>query len=347
MPAFGQSREDKLRGLQEIPKATSRPNEITSAANQITNINLEQKKKPYDVKINNKARQPTVTPNVKYTDKHRFRRYKTKVEPNLFKKIEVNEEDDVIDKIRAAFNPDYKIPNTNFSEQITAPAPFNKGADQPPITETKMYSGIVRKHQSDTKPVARLEEINDISRTDYEELTFQPSKTDEEFLSSLKSVDLSKIKPKSDDDYEPFYEDDEVFIRGLKPTELNAQEKAANLIKYNFQKHLQNKTNKTIRADYEIMKFEKSLGDGEDMTISPIVRGNKVIGLNSEINSTPNRKQKYSQGLDKALPTPKKLGFTQRKGYRDSGTDPRGPGRPPESAVTSTWKLQRQKTPDY
>ena len=71
------------------------------------------------------------------------------------------------------------------------------------------------------------------------------------------------------------------------------------------------------------------------MTISPIVRGNKVVGLNSEFNSTPKRKQKYAEGLDKALPTPKKIAFTQRKGFRDSGTDPRGAGRPPESAYKS------------
>ena len=362
-------------------------------AGNITNINLEQKKKPYDVKINNNARQPKVTPNVKYSDKHRFRQYRTKIEPNLFKKIEVNEEDDIMDKIKSALNPEYKKPNTNYSEEITAPAPFNNGVDQPPLTETKMYNGLT-KHNSDMISVITLQkefekymtpeeqkerdrlidkydldnvekhkqpeigkrilqdllekrrekwgEINDVSKEDFEELTFQPAEADlererkdQEFLSSLKAIDLSSIKPKGDDDSMSFYDDDDVSVRPLNEKELSAKINASNMLKYNLQKKLQKKANKVIRDDYEVAKFEQSLNESRDMTLSPLMKGNKVMGLSTYMGATPERKKRYSLGLDVALPTPHKLGITQRKGYRDAAVSPRGPGRPPDSALRS------------
>jgi hypothetical protein len=133
--------------------------------NQIANINMEKKEKPHNIQINNNAKQPKVTPNLKYTDEQRFRRYKTRVEPKLLNRIKVNEDDDIIDKIRAAFDPEYKKPNTNYSGDIpTAPAPFNKGADQPPEMETNIYNEEVKDNWGD---------VFDTSRKDEEALTFQ------------------------------------------------------------------------------------------------------------------------------------------------------------------------------
>lgn len=87
----------------------TKPAQIT----QDTNINpynpvfvingAEQKKKPYDVRINNRKKQPTVKPNIKYSHKQAFRRYKTNIEPRLQDKIKVDEEDDLVSKIQQAF----------------------------------------------------------------------------------------------------------------------------------------------------------------------------------------------------------------------------------------------------
>lgn len=50
------------------------------------------KKKPYDVKITNNNQSKV---NMKYSDKQRFRRYKTKTEPQLFNKIMIDDEDEI------------------------------------------------------------------------------------------------------------------------------------------------------------------------------------------------------------------------------------------------------------
>jgi len=141
--------------------------------NHIANINMEKKEKPHNIRIKNNAKQPTATPNLKYTDKHRFRRYKTKTEPNLLNRIKANEDDDIIDKIKAAFNPEYKKPNTNYSDMITAPAAFNNGVDEPPILETKIYNSDVKRPEIREKRLEeKMDEVFDISPEDEEELTF-------------------------------------------------------------------------------------------------------------------------------------------------------------------------------
>jgi len=179
MPAFGQSREEKLKNLQEIPKVTSKPEKTSAIVNQIANINMEKKEKPHNIQINNNAKQPKVTPNLKYTDKHRFRRYKTRTEPKLLNSIKANEDDDIIDKIRAAFDPEYKKPNTNYSGDIpTAPAPFNKGADQPPEMETNIYNEEIKENWGD---------VFDTSRKDEAALTFQDD-TDYNFITERTPV---------------------------------------------------------------------------------------------------------------------------------------------------------------
>jgi hypothetical protein len=249
MPVFGQKREEKIKNLQELPAPMSKPDEVSTAAGyNFANINLEQKKKPHNIQINNKAKQPKITPNVKYTEKQRFRRYKTRTEPNLFNKIQVNEEDDIVEKIRAALDPAYKKPNTNYSDAITAPAPFNQGAEQAPEAETNMYSGIPYESS----------EINDVSQEDYEALTFQPAK-----------IDLLQT-PTEQVGYSSIYGDEEVSMSS--PKLRFTKEEAANILQKNAAKYIGKKTTKLIQKEYGALQFENSLLEDNDMTISTIIQ---------------------------------------------------------------------------
>jgi hypothetical protein len=205
MPAFGQSRNEKIDALQPIskPKAFTTTETNTLPVSNIGIVNLEQKKKPHNIQIKNNKKEPKITPNVKYTDKQRFRKYKTKTEPNLHSKIEINEEDDIVNKIKEAFGIKSEKQNTNYSEEITAPAPFNNGVDEPPETETKIYSSSVssgfhnlkgyeewynlfndgkvnnRQEPYEGYNQERLYELDDISPETRQELTFQADPPDE------------------------------------------------------------------------------------------------------------------------------------------------------------------------
>ena len=63
------------------------------------------KKKPHNITIKNfnpnepKPRKPKIL----YSEKQNYRRYKTKTEPKLYSKIMIDEEDDIIAKIRKEF----------------------------------------------------------------------------------------------------------------------------------------------------------------------------------------------------------------------------------------------------
>jgi len=194
MPAFGQSRNEKIDALQPIPKpkAFTTTETNTLPVSNIGIVNLEQKKKPHNIQIKNNKKEPKITPNVKYTDKQRFRKYKTRTEPNLHSKIEINEEDDIVNKIKEAFGIKSEKQNTNYSEEITAPAPFNNGVDEPPEIETKIYSRELKKKEEpyegynedrlyfdDLRTNRLLYELDDISPETRQELTFQEDSPDE------------------------------------------------------------------------------------------------------------------------------------------------------------------------
>ena len=95
-------------------------------------------------------------------------------------------------------------------------------------------------------------------------------------------------------------------------------------------KHLLRKSNKKLARDLADAMTVSQLDDTKDVTVSSIVRGNKVIGLEWFGDNSPKRQERYSLGLDRALPTPKKFEF--KPNTRDATTSPRGAGRPQAAA---------------
>jgi len=129
-----------------------RPNTFAgySPSQNVNLVNLKEKKKPHNIQIDNNRREPTVKANIKYSEKQNFRRYKTKTEPKLHSKILINEDDEIIDKIREAFGE--KKPNTNYAEVETAPAgSMITNVEEQPVVSTVFGSGIRPKQQRERK----------------------------------------------------------------------------------------------------------------------------------------------------------------------------------------------------
>ena len=101
-----------------------------------TDFKSQLKKKPHNIIINNNRREQTAKPNTKYTDKQRFRKYKTKVEPNLLKRIEVNDDEDIVNRIKEAFTSKAltRDVETAPTAGITMPSEFNNGVDELPVS---------------------------------------------------------------------------------------------------------------------------------------------------------------------------------------------------------------------
>jgi len=121
-------------------------------------INLQKtKKKPYDIAFSNNRKEPKIKPDIKYTAKQRFRQFKTKVQPNVYKRVMVDEEDDMVNKIREAFGLNAIKKNKNFQQVETAPNPFYN-EPQPKI----IYEDQNKK-----------DDVSDILIDDFEALTLQ------------------------------------------------------------------------------------------------------------------------------------------------------------------------------
>ena len=131
-----------------------RPNTFAgySQSQNVNLVNLKEKKKPHNIQIDNNRREPTVKANIKYSEKQNFRKYKTKTEPKLHSKILINEEDDIIGKIREAFGLEGKKPNTNYAEVETAPAgSMITNVEEQPVLSTVFGSGTRPKQQRERK----------------------------------------------------------------------------------------------------------------------------------------------------------------------------------------------------
>jgi hypothetical protein len=121
-------------------------------------INLQKtKKKPYDIAFSNNRKEPKIKPDIKYTAKQRFRQFKTKVQPNVYKRVMVDEEDDMVNKIREAFGLNAIKKNKNYQEVETAPNPYYN-EPQPKI----IYEDQNKK-----------DDVSDILIDDFEALTLQ------------------------------------------------------------------------------------------------------------------------------------------------------------------------------
>ena len=97
----------------------------TNPLSQIAVLNTDKlKKKPYDVKIKNyNPNEAKIQVNTKYSDKQKFRRYKTKTEPKLFSKIMIDEEDDIVKTIKKAFGIEDKK-KLNYTDVETSGTPY-------------------------------------------------------------------------------------------------------------------------------------------------------------------------------------------------------------------------------
>ena len=68
-----------------------------------------KEKKPHNIRIKNRnPNEPKIKPDTRYSEKQKYRIYKTKIEPNKLDKIKIDEEDDIVAKIREAFDKERK-----------------------------------------------------------------------------------------------------------------------------------------------------------------------------------------------------------------------------------------------
>ena len=110
---------------------------ITGSGNPVIVVNQDKKKKPYDVKFG--KNEPKIKPNMKYSSKQSYRRYKSKTEPNLNSNIMVNEEDDIVKQIKKAFG--ITPENTNYSSVESAPIDPNYFNFQTPAEFAPFQNG--------------------------------------------------------------------------------------------------------------------------------------------------------------------------------------------------------------
>ena len=154
----------------------------TNPLNYVGIINTKNKKKPYNITFKNfNPNEPKISVNTMYSDKQKYRRYKTKTEPKLFSKIMVDDEEDLIAKIRKEFGIEDKT-RKNYSKVETSGAEYY---DKPnPETGRPPY-------------LVEMNDFTDISTDDFENLTGE-----------IRQYDLSKDKEEvADEDLLPF--DDE------------------------------------------------------------------------------------------------------------------------------------------
>jgi hypothetical protein len=198
----------------------------TNPLSQIAVINTDKlKKKPYDVKIKNyNPNEPKIKANMKYTDKQNFRRYKTKTEPKLFSKIMVDDEEELISKIRKEFG----IKDTtkkNYSEVETSGIPYYEAPNpkDPEIVnqqQPRMRERPVRQQpQIRQQSMVKFDELTDITRKDFEDIV------GEIISSAVRDKEPPAASGDIDDDDLLDFDDDEpapLMREASRATELSA-----------------------------------------------------------------------------------------------------------------------------
>ena len=142
-------------------KNTTNAETNTNPYNNIGIINAGNlKKKPHNITIKNfNPNEPKIRQSkILYSDKQKYRRYKTKTEPKLFSKITIDEEDDLVAKIRKEFGITADNKKTNYSDANTSGANYVK--DPEPVAVK-------------VKPPKYNDYISDISRNEGEDIVGQ------------------------------------------------------------------------------------------------------------------------------------------------------------------------------
>ena len=137
----------------EAAIATANADTNTDPQKMINVINTEKKKKPHNITIKNyNPNEPKVYPNMKYTEKQNYRRYKTKTEPKLYSRIMIDEEDDIINTIKKAFGIE-KENKRNISNVETSGADYVKDPEPIGVEQTeppKYITQVAKGSQNDT-----------------------------------------------------------------------------------------------------------------------------------------------------------------------------------------------------
>ena len=118
-----------------------------------------KEKKPHNIRIKNRnPNEPKIKPDTRYSEKQKYRIYKTKIEPNKLDKIKIDEEDDIVAKIREAFDKERKDTKSPLVE--VAPNPYI----EPPkehIENNDMEEGFNHLRQAKQRQIALLSEVSE------------------------------------------------------------------------------------------------------------------------------------------------------------------------------------------
>lgn len=141
---------------------TMETNTDTFNNNNIALMNTKKTKKPHNISFKNfNPNEPKIHHiNTKYSDKQKYRRYKTKIEPKLNSKILVDDEEDLIAKIRKEFGIEDKT-RKNYSEVETSGTPYYETPNPKPAPPEER----VRYNRNEL-----LNDISDIQRDEGESL---------------------------------------------------------------------------------------------------------------------------------------------------------------------------------
>ena len=86
-----------------------------------------KEKKPHNIRIkNNNPNEPKIKPDTRYSEKQKYRLYKTKIEPNKHDKIMIHDADDIVAKIREAFNKEKPFAGIQIEYCIAGKEYMNK-----------------------------------------------------------------------------------------------------------------------------------------------------------------------------------------------------------------------------
>jgi hypothetical protein len=179
---------------------------------------------------------------------------------------------------------------SNFSDVETSSVPFYKGVDDLPVERIADRREPIADRREPTAELERplavprgtyaMDAITDVSMEVAEEITNSFMLTPEEWRNQVEN-------------------------------------EASDLIKYNIRKSLSRKANQTLANDLAEAMIICTLDATNVVIVFEMKRGNKVVVLEWYPDSSPKRLERYSLGLDVALP--KKMDFQPKT--KDAGTE--------------------------